>query len=88
MKTFLVRYDQKLIGVLYINEKGQYKYVCNKDIIDEIPKTEPIAPALSMNQPEFSYVIPYFKVRIDSIYGPLKKREFGFVTDKVRLIEV
>ena len=88
MKTFLVRYAQKLVGVLYINEKGQYKYVCNQDVINEIPKTEPVAPALSKNQLEFSYVIPFFKVRIDSIYGPLKKREFGFATDKVRLIEV
>ena len=88
MRTFLVRYDTKLVGVLYINEDGQYKYVCNMDIIREIPAMEPIAPALSTAQPEFGYVIPYFKVRLDNIEGPIAKREYGFVTDKVRLIEV
>ena len=88
MRQFLVRYDTKLVGVLYINEKGQYKYICNMDIIKGIPAVEPIAPALSAAQPEFSYVIPYFKVRLDSIDGPIKNREYGFVTDKVRLIEV
>lgn len=88
MRTFLVRYDTKLVGVLYINEDGQYKYVCNMDVIGEIPALEPVAPAISTAQPEFSYVIPYFKVRLDNIEGPIKNREYGFVTDKVRLIEV
>ena len=88
MRTFLVRYDTKLVGVLYINEYGKYKYICNQDVINEIPAVEPVAPALSIPQPEFSYVIPYFKVRIDNVDGPIKNREYGFVTDKVRLIEV
>ena len=88
MRQFLVRYDTKLVGVLYINEEGQYKYICNRDIIDEISPLEPIAPALATEQPEFSYLIPYFKVRLDTIEGPIKKREFGFLTDKVRLVEI
>jgi len=88
MRIFLVRYGEKLVGVLYIDEGGKYKYTCNQDIIDEIPKTEPLAPALSINQKEFGFVIPFFKVRIDSIDGPIKNREYGFVNDKVRLVEV
>ncbi|MBR6252686.1 MAG: hypothetical protein IKR04_02465 [Clostridia bacterium] len=88
MRQFLVRYDSRLIGVLYINEKGEYKYICNQDMLKGIPTMEPVAPALSASQPEFGYVIPYFKVRLDNIEGPIARREYGFVTDKVRLIEV
>ena len=88
MRQFLVKYGENLVGVLYINEERQYKYICNQDVIKGIPAMEPIAPALSTPQPEFSYIIPYFKVRLDSIEGPIRKREYGFVTDKVLLIEV
>ncbi len=91
MRQFLVRYGSKLVGVLYINDEGQYKYICNQDTIKEIPATEPVAPALTMSQPEFGYVIPYFKVRFDSVEGPIKEgvhQEYGFVTDKVRLVDV
>ena len=87
MRQFLVCYDNYLVGVLYINEEGKYKYICNLDVINQIPSTERLAPALCKSQ-EFGYLIPYFKVRLDSIEGPLRTREYGFATDKVRLREV
>ncbi len=91
MRQFLVRYDTKLIGVLYINEEGKYKYIVNEDVIKDLPTMEPVAPALITSQPEFGCLIPYFKVRFDAVGGPLKDgvhHEYGFVTDKVRLIDV
>ena len=87
MRQFLVCYNDSLVGVLYINKEGQYKYTCNQDIIDKISATEKLAPALCKSQ-EFGCLIPYFKVRLDSIEGPLKPREYGFATDKIRLREV
>ena len=87
MRQFLVCYDNWLVGVLYINEEGQYKYVVNHDVINLIPATEVIAPALCKGQ-DFGCLIPYFKVRLDSVFGPIRTREYGFCDDKVRLREV
>ena len=84
MKQFQVYFKELLVGVLYINEQGEYRYVRNKKMLDTIEKTEPVAPQLFAEQPEFGPEIPYFKVRIEA-NARFDQLEAGFVTDDVRL---
>ena len=86
MKQFQVYYKELLVGVLYINEQGEYKYIRNKELLDIISKDEPVAPALFAEKPEFGAEIPYFKVRLEA-NEKFDQLEAGFVTDNVRLKE-
>ena len=86
MKQFQVYYDEFLVGVVYINEEGQYKYICNKKILEKIAKSTPVAPALYQEQVEFGPEIPYFKVRLEANENN-KNIEIGLINDRIRLKE-
>ncbi len=87
MEQFLVYYGEALVGALFINEQGKYKYICNHDALGKISKSEPIAPALSLSQEEFGDPIPFFKVRLEA-NKRFENLEVGFVTDKVRIEKI
>ncbi len=87
MRQFLVYYKERLIGVLYINESGEYKYIRNNEALKIINKTEPIAPALFNEQSDFGAEIPYFKVRLEA-NEKFDQLEAGFVNDNVRMQEI
>lgn len=63
MIKYNIYYKDKKIGNLYINEKGEYKYVTLKEVIQEIEKTDKIFIAAKTDR-DFGEPIVFFDSRI------------------------
>lgn len=74
MIKYIVCYKDKIIGKLYINEQGQYKYIANENNIEVVEKEENVCIYIDAKKSrDWGEPIAFFDARIENC------KRFGMV---------
>lgn len=68
MLNYKVYYGEICIGQLFINEKGEYKYITDRDAIERVEKEVELLYDVKVDK-DYGEPIDFFKVRIDTVNG-------------------
>ena len=82
---YVIFYKQTQIGTLYINDKEEYKYVPNIEVLEEIKKEVSLIHEMCIETP-CQEPIPFFKNRIEDSKKIGKREKIGRHTDNFSML--
>ena len=82
---YQVFYKEIEIGLLEVNENGQYRYTANSEAVESIKNEVPLIPEM-LEGTEWVDPIPFFKERIDN-GGRFDLTVIQYHTDFFRMVK-